>query len=141
VDLKHSHPVDVRVKNRLKTPFKTTEDGRLACVSCHDPHKPGKTGNMQKDFLRGGYGSKDAFCIACHETQKEIIGSDHDNRKKDTDSVCGQCHSVHNALTTNNIMTVEYPYKDKDDCCRACHRKSGPADKKVINGGHKVGRI
>lgn len=145
VDLKHSHPVNVQVKNRLKTPFKSTPDGRLACVSCHDPHKPGRAGNMQKDFqkdfLRGAYSGKDAFCTACHETQKEIIGSDHDNRKKNTDSVCGQCHSVHNALTANNIMNVQYSYKDKDDSCRACHRKNGSAGKKVISGGHKVGRI
>lgn len=141
VDLEHSHPVNIHLKKSLPEGFKTTPEGLFTCLSCHDPHKPSKTDKVRKDFLRGGYTGIDAFCSACHEAQKEIKGSDHDNRKNTTDSVCGQCHSVHNANSTNNLLAMAYDYEERDDACKACHNEKGDAGKKVITGGHKIGKV
>ncbi|MCD8554998.1 cytochrome c3 family protein [Seleniivibrio sp.] len=137
----HSHPVNMKTKMQMTGDFKTTKDGTFTCVSCHDPHKQSKKGTLDKDFMRGGFADQDSFCSACHQTQKEVAGSDHDVRKKDTDPVCAQCHSVHNAKTNVNMMTVEYAYKTKDDNCIACHNPKGSADKKAVDGGHKMGKI
>lgn len=141
VDLNRSHPVNVVVNGQLSKTFKLSPEGRLTCVTCHDPHSPGSRNTMKKEFLRGDYTDTDAFCAACHETQKEVIGSDHDNRENVTDSVCGQCHRVHNAKTAVNIMAVDYAFKDKDDSCIACHNKNGTARQKTISGGHKLGKV
>ncbi len=141
VDVTYSHPVNMPVKETLKEGFKTTPEGMFTCVSCHDPHKASKRDAVRKDFLRGEYTTMDGFCTACHENRKEVIGSDHDHRKRKTDSVCGQCHKVHNAETTENLMSPEYDYKERDDNCRACHNEKGAADKKVVMDGHPLGRI
>lgn len=137
----HSHPVNMKVTDEMDEHFKLTKDGMFTCVSCHDPHKPSKTDKMKKDFLRGGYADTDSFCSACHETQKEIIGSDHDVRKEDNAPVCAECHSVHNAKTDVNIMNLEYNYAEQDDSCKACHNENGSASKKIVmEGGHKLGK-
>lgn len=136
----HSHPVNMKTKMQMTGDFKLTKDGTFTCVSCHDPHKQSKKGTV-KDFMRGGFADQDSFCSACHQTQKEIAGTDHDMRKTDKEAVCASCHSVHNAKTPVNMMTVEYAYKTKDDNCIACHNPKGHADKKTVSGGHKTGKI
>lgn len=136
----HSHPVGMQVTRTLNEHFKLAEGGMFTCVSCHDPHASSKNEFVKKDFLRGGYADGDAFCSACHETQKDVKGSDHDIRKAETDQVCAQCHSVHNAKAKQNIMTLEYAYKDKDDSCKVCHMEKGLADKKIVMDGHKLGK-
>jgi len=138
----HSHPVDFKLEKPLNEKFKATEDNRFTCTSCHDPHKPSKTEKLKKDFLRGEFADSDSFCSACHEDQKAVIASDHDVRKTETEQVCAQCHSVHKAQTENNIMAIEYSYKDMDDSCRVCHNENGSAKKKVVmEGGHKLGKV
>lgn len=138
----HSHPVNMKAKEKLDEHFALTDDGKFTCVSCHDPHKPSKKGKIDKDFLRGDYSDFDSFCSACHKTQKEVAGTDHDMRKSDKEEVCSQCHSVHSAKTDTDILTVEYNYKDRDDTCKACHNVNGVAKKKVISAdGHKLGKV
>jgi len=137
----HSHPVNIDVTRKLDDHFKLTKDGKMTCVTCHDPHKPTKTAKLDKDFIRGGFENFDTFCSACHENNKEIVGSDHDVRKADTESVCIQCHTPHNAKSASNIMSLEYKYTNKDDGCKVCHNEKGTADKKVVMDGHKLGKI
>ncbi|PLX71687.1 MAG: hypothetical protein C0602_00370 [Denitrovibrio sp.] len=140
VDLEHSHPVNIKIDRKLDEHFKLTEDVKFTCVSCHDPHKQSKTERFNKDFLRGDYKDEDTFCAACHENNKEIISTDHDVRKDTNEQVCIQCHSVHKAKTSKNIMAIEFDYKDKDDSCIVCHNEKGTADKKVVTDGHKLGK-
>ncbi|XOB63932.1 cytochrome c3 family protein [Deferribacteres bacterium DY0037] len=137
----HSHPVNMVVDRKLDEHFKVTENGMFTCVSCHDPHSESKVAKIDKDFLRGGFEDFDTFCIACHEGQKEVAGSDHDMRKKDSEELCSQCHAVHNAKSGKSIMTLEYDYSTEDDSCKVCHNDKGSADKKVVMEGHKLGKI
>lgn len=136
----HSHPVNMKVDRKLDEHFKLTKDGMFTCSSCHDPHSPSKTDKLKRDFIRGGFADKDSFCESCHESEKEVAGSDHDVRKADKDEVCSQCHSVHNAKTDTRIMAIDYDYKGKDDTCRVCHNEKGMADKKIVMDGHKLGK-
>jgi predicted CXXCH cytochrome family protein len=136
----HSHPVNIAVDRKLDEHFKLSKDNKMTCVSCHDPHSSTKTAKLDRDFIRGGFADKDQFCTACHEGQKEIIGSDHDVRKKDSEEVCSQCHAVHKAKTDKNIMALEYTYNTEDDSCKVCHSEKGSADKKIVMDGHKLGK-
>lgn len=138
----HSHPVNMKTRGKVDERFKLTDE-TFTCTSCHDPHRPSKKGKIDKDFLRGDFGDFDDFCSACHEGKKEIAGTDHDIREKDKAEapVCAQCHSVHNAKTDGNIMTLEYAYKTKDDYCYVCHNEKGSASKKTVHDGHKLGKI
>jgi len=139
----HSHPYNITPKMKINSPFKLT-DNELTCVSCHDPHKDSAKGVMEKDFIRGNFAGYDDYCIACHEEQKVVKNSDHDLRKeaeKKKDSVCFQCHTVHNAKTEKYIMNIDYDYVDQNDYCNVCHREEGLAEKKVAHEGHIIGKI
>jgi len=141
----HSHPYNFTPKMKINKPFKLT-DNTFTCVSCHNPHKDSKTGGMEKDFIRGDFAGYDNFCIACHEDQKVVKNSDHDLKKeaeKKKDSVCYQCHTVHNAETEKYMMALKYQYENQNDYCNVCHREDGSAEKKIAHEdeGHITGKI
>lgn len=140
----HSHPVNVKTQGKVDERFKII-DGNFTCSSCHDPHMPSKKGKIEKDFIRGGFDHPDDFCSACHEGKNEVKGSAHDVRDKvdpsNTTPVCSQCHSVHQAKTSGNIMSLEFKYKTEDDYCNVCHNDKGTAKKKTVKDGHKTGKI
>jgi len=141
----HSHPYDFTPEMIIEEPFKLT-DGKFTCVSCHNPHNDSKEGGMKKDFMRGEFASYDDFCIKCHEDQKVVRNSDHDLKKEaeeNKDSLCYQCHAVHNAQTEKYIMSLKYEYVSENDYCNVCHRDNGLAEKKVTHEdeGHIIGKI
>lgn len=138
----HSHPVNMKTKGKVDENFKLL-DGEFTCSTCHDPHIPSKKGDVKIDFLRGNFTNYDSFCVACHEGFNQVAGTDHDLRDKQTanESVCSQCHSVHKAQTSENIMKLEYSYKTEDDFCKVCHTEKGLASKKTVDGGHYLGKV
>ncbi len=132
--------------------------GEVDCGTCHDPHQwqPGKPlstlganaeveGDANTSFLRipATHGAK--LCLKCHVDKKYLLGTDHDMRvtarkvknakgqKLAQSGVCGQCHSVHTPVMKQRLWARK-PGQGKDPLerqCRSCHRKDGPAAKKV----------
>jgi hypothetical protein len=85
--------------------WRATQDRRLTCVACHDPHKP-----LQRDAA-----SYDGNCLQCHSNEK-LAGS-----KQHTAAVCPKatrdcvtCHmpkvnlpSMHGDFTDHNIRIAK----------------------------------
>jgi len=110
------HPVSVKVREteciRIPQGFPLTEDGKLACTTCHD-----MTSN-RKDFLRGKGEFKErySFCFQCHVREcyrkfnphKTIESNLSWNEKK---KACIYCHGFGAKLEA---------YK----ACVGCHTKT-----------------
>lgn len=161
----HSHPVGVGLEKinaqTKKLPLydeagnKTTEDGLIECVTCHDAHTwaPGnektkailEEGDASTSFLRITASHKSSLCVECHDEKKTVFGTDHDmalshpetKNQKGQDvkhsGTCGQCHSVHNATMDINLWARE-PAKVAsavEQMCLSCHAKDQVAENKV----------
>jgi predicted CXXCH cytochrome family protein len=75
-----------------------------ACLSCHDTHAPATADNPL--MLRLPAGDAET-CVACHEEQGGVVGTDHDLRlvadrldpelgdRLDEAGTCAACHDVH----------------------------------------------
>ena len=161
----YSHPVGVslaKIKAHTdKLPLydkegnKVSEDGLVACVTCHDAHTwaPSRVatsaaiteGDASNSFLRITASHKSSLCVECHKDKKTVIGTDHDmalshpeTRNINGEDVnhsgtCGQCHSVHNASMDINLWARE-PAKVAsavEKMCLSCHAKGKVAENKV----------
>jgi predicted CXXCH cytochrome family protein len=54
----HRHPYGVKPKNKLAVPLTLGEDGKLECLSCHEPHAA-----RANDLLRS---DRSNVCLGCH---------------------------------------------------------------------------
>jgi len=136
-----THPTGKEVKERVKLPL---PGKKLACVTCHNPHKP-YNNNPKAKFLRK---ERVSLCVTCHEKEASVKKGAHReiDKKKWKPGDCAACHNVHKAkggylsrVVYGEISPMEPPV---DGFCLACHDPEGMAKHKVkqtIYNEHPVG--
>jgi predicted CXXCH cytochrome family protein len=134
----------------------------IDCATCHDPHQwdPANManhagasaiakGDAGNSFLRLPASGRAELCVECHREQRLVRGTDHDlsvvapqtlNAKGQTaaqSGVCGQCHSVHNAIGDLRLWARNVGAgQDADEkLCRSCHAVGQVAAAKVPADG------
>ncbi len=160
----NSHPIDVAPSEHgldTRLPLfapdgKHAADGRVACYTCHDPHRwqsgsrrenedPMGEGDAVTSFLRISNAPAARLCTDCHREQARVENSDHDlnasapeiennqGQKPAQSGACSACHVAHNGKSDFLLWAREItPGSDQlESVCRACHQKSGPAEGKV----------
>lgn len=55
----HKHPFNVKPKNKLMANLELTAEGRLECLSCHNPHS-----SKRRFMLKS---ETDTICVGCHK--------------------------------------------------------------------------
>ncbi|NOX64573.1 MAG: hypothetical protein GXO85_01950 [Chlorobi bacterium] len=138
-DLSDDHPISFIYNSALTLsdgqlhdpsslpPSITLENGKLQCISCHDPHKNDFTNFLVEDNKYSN------LCIACHDrtnwntSSHEIStatwngsGVDPWPRSSYTtvaENACENCHNPHNASGTTRLLNYS---KDEDNCI-VCH--------------------
>jgi len=111
--------------------------GRIACSTCHDPHRwssvggSGATSKAATSFLRMGADGYAALCFPCHAEKSMVVGTDHDlrvtaptalNRDGQTtemSGVCGACHAMHRAPEARALWNRGFG-EGRDEASRAC---------------------
>ena len=80
-------------------------EARLACVSCHDPHRwspsdlawhAGSDGDESSSFLRVD-NREGGLCLGCHQQQAPVARGAHKAVAPAGGSACIGCHTPHNA--------------------------------------------
>ncbi|MDH5777803.1 MAG: cytochrome c3 family protein, partial [Gammaproteobacteria bacterium] len=132
--------------------------GGVDCASCHDVHqwrpddKLAKSGAKAKidgdghsSFLRVEMDGNSKLCVSCHQSKKSVFKTEHDLNITAPDAknlqhqsikrsgVCGQCHLVHNAATSDHLWARKTG-KGQDaieQACLSCHKKGGVAHAKI----------
>lgn len=132
----HSHPVNISPSNKITTSNGKFIEGKIMCVSCHDPHNPGKLGN----FLINNPKNTDILCLNCHKDKDNILITKHAKIKKNNELfVCNECHIPHNAKSKKYLF--KEIIKTENDYCLICHNKDGVAHEKVVKLMHPIGKV
>lgn len=132
--------------------------GDVGCGTCHDPHqwnasKPGKSGDPDRkgegdardSFLRIPAAPDGELCVTCHRSKAAVRATDHDlavtvpqadnalGEGVPQSGVCGQCHSVHNAVQDLVIWgrALGQGGDAPEMLCRSCHLAGEIAKAKV----------
>lgn len=116
--------------------------GRIACSTCHDPHRwspsggSGASSKAATSFLRMGADGYAPLCFPCHAEKSMVVGTDHDLRvtapaavnrdgqNTETSGVCGACHAMHRAQVTRALWNRSFG-EGRDEgsrACTSCHR-------------------
>ncbi|UCH20798.1 MAG: hypothetical protein JSU83_20060 [Deltaproteobacteria bacterium] len=129
-------------------------NGKMTCSTCHNPHRwranspvgeirKNVKGDRTSSFLRI---RSPEICRECHSGKFRIADSEHNMDKvapKETNTlnkspaesgVCGTCHLVHGGHK-NFLWARELSDTGKNGTqhlCLSCHKKNGPAKKKII---------
>jgi len=170
---KHSHPNNIKLSEGmqpLKLPVfskngKRVTDhrkGKMECATCHNVHQWDvknsfsrakgilkAKANSGNSFLRLAANGGSQLCISCHESEEQIIKTDHDfrvsahwleNKYGETASesgVCGQCHTAH-PEKESLVLWSRKPGKARDvqaSLCRSCHIKNHKETNKTVPMG------
>ncbi len=118
-------------------------DGKLTCITCHDPHQWGTVretslavdldGNDANSFLRIANWPEPGLCINCHEDQQTVLKTDHDLSDADHNA-CSFCHSSHNSMSEYGILSVWDESAGEtfnEKFCFSCHQDQASAAKKI----------
>ncbi len=103
------------------------ENGKLQCISCHDPHKNDFTNFLVEDTRYS------ALCVTCHDKTNWNLsshktstsvwnGSGTDPWPRSSfltvaENACKSCHAPHNAAGNQRLLNYS---KDEDNCI-VCH--------------------
>jgi predicted CXXCH cytochrome family protein len=156
---KNDHPIGIRPKLAAQQlPLfdeygNRTEDGKIDCATCHDPHRSARFDTAAsmtesrngRNFLRLVEREDSlVLCMACHEEQAVLEGTDHDMRVSasevtnryglgvDESGICSQCHVSHNAFPGESLLAAESNGQHRDVArCRSCHAEGRTAEAKV----------
>lgn len=141
--------------------------GKLACATCHDPHKWSaitnnenqepkhrQEGTGENSFLRIPVRENSELCLNCHVNKKVVMDSKHnialaapeaDNIEKQTtveSGLCGACHLAHNGSSYR--MWARDPAKAEtagQQLCMSCHRQGNIAENHLIGKhSHPLGK-
>lgn len=116
--------------------------GRIACSTCHDPHRwsaAGGSGSSAKaatSFLRMGADGYAPLCFPCHAEKSMVVGTDHDlrvtapaavnrdGRNAETSGVCGVCHAMHRVTEVRALWNRGFGegLDESSRACTSCHR-------------------
>ena len=138
-DLSDDHPISITYNSllasadgELKNPSSISgqvhlENGKLQCISCHDPHM-----NIYSDFLVASRLNSE-LCQYCHEksgwnlTSHKTSSSTWNGSGSDpwpnsgyttvSQNACENCHTSHNAAGSERLMN----YSNNEDNCLTCH--------------------
>jgi predicted CXXCH cytochrome family protein len=174
---KHSHPVDIdpfeekpqsmflitmaapQGGDEIKVPLFNRygiqdKDGRITCMTCHDPHRwrPDSTegeiradveGDSTNSFLRK---PSPEICRECHRDKFYIANTKHDmekvapeeknilNQTPAESGICGSCHLVHGGQEEYlwaRIITTKSE-NPAENLCISCHNQNGVGRKKTL---------
>ena len=165
---KYYHPLDVTLnKFNIKTTLplydskgNVTPDGKIACLTCHDPHTwdpvnpitdysyKNVEGDARNSFLRKANSPSSDLCKACHADKAFVDGTDHDLNISDPEAKnllgqtvkesgqCGVCHLVHNSPNKIKLWAREYGVIARDEdivnaLCNSCHSRGNPGKEKI----------
>jgi hypothetical protein len=116
--------------------------GRIACATCHDPHRWSPPGGSDADsksatsFLRMGADGYAPLCFPCHAEKSLVVGTDHDLRvtapaavnlqgeNAEASGVCGACHTMHGETVSRALWNRDLG-EGRDEAgraCAGCHR-------------------
>ncbi len=140
-----THPVNVSFSSSsLPTPA-----GKVACVTCHDPHKWAAVANAKSpadtSFLRL---PEKTLCLKCHKSESGVLANAHKNikdvnvlgRTPQEAGACAACHVPHRAV--GKYLRGIYGKSGTSGFCLKCHSASGIAKDKVMVGkfaDHPIG--
>jgi len=119
------HPLDARPDEELAATLSElggtlSPDGRLACLTCHSPHKPASASLVR---FAGGTA---ATCALCHQGQ-----ADHLTESAHYESSCVDCHGLHSDNLPTNATCLDCHDEQRreqhrgghgDRVCMDCHR-------------------
>lgn len=129
------HVVDVKLKKGMKPPsqFKTDQENRIVCKTCHGIKNIEEIPNDEVDkkadnFLRGGpYPKLTAFCYNCHDKERNTRKNIHkmiDEQGEIREENCKFCHeevlSRDKAYPLNELKLRMAP----ELICFGCHLKT-----------------
>ncbi len=135
------HPVGIKPSSAVRIPAgMPLEDGKLTCLTCHDPFcqigriKKGKKFETNVVFLRGKQKTRSSFCFLCHVGENYKRLNLHENQidgqgqiQKET---CLFCHSSVPDRQAMGMERVGFVVKNPNDTCIGCHHgftKTHPA--------------
>lgn len=160
-DLARDHPVSFNLpatddgelklwlqSTPLASPDPTVKlyDGRMECLTCHDPHVPDNDTTVQKFLVRTNQNG--GLCLTCHDTNRgALAGFTTSQHALATNSVlgnalpyptvaqnaCGSCHGSHNTAGTGPRLL----HAVEEAACVNCHGSSSvvnPAPPDVLTG-------
>jgi len=124
------HPIQVRITAATRAAIEGVggvADGKLTCLSCHDPHA-----SSAGTLLRTDEAGADA-CVLCHEANARALGASGHGAQ-----TCMDCHGMHKASAKRG--TGPKAPEAGDQGCLDCHG-SGTGSKLQIRltGGHPMG--
>jgi len=133
-------------------------DAAVSCATCHDPHRwttiktsknssegDKEDGDATNSFLRIPAAPDGELCVTCHRSKETVRATDHDlsvtapnttNILGETltqSGVCGQCHTVHNAVQDLALWgRLPGPADNTPEMlCRSCHIAGEVAESKA----------
>ncbi len=146
---------------------KAVENGRIACNTCHNPHrwdpvKPASEGQFKakgtsrNSFLRLTNSPQSKLCENCHAEQVFVQNTDHDLIISAPDAknisgqtplesgTCGVCHLAHNSQNPVKLwgQSLAGGGSVTERMCYSCHSKQGSARDKIPRvGSHPEGKL
>lgn len=100
------------------------QEGRMTCVSCHDPHAAGEAQLKTKQRAND-------TCYRCHQDKEGPFVFEHDPVQED----CRLCHAPHGSVA-NKLLTASEPM-----LCAQCHELHFHGGYTASDGAIEIGGI
>ncbi len=125
------HPVLVKLSPSMKPgkDLPLTADGKISCLTCHDP-TPCNGKGMRMRGRKGGEAGND-LCFQCHD--KAELGSRNPHTSMSDRNACKFCHDTMSDPKNDEAARVSFISNTRLICLR-CH----PQDKHPTNANHMV---
>ncbi len=147
------HPVKVAPTDKVRIPEGyPLEKGLLTCQTCHQSslqeggERAASAGRDNPKFLRGGFTTRNEFCLRCHLAEHYGKLSAHDQLNDDgsiREQTCLFCHSSLPDRKVAGIETVFGEDVDLDAYCIVCHtrhQKKHPTADHMVEPSAKMAR-
>ncbi len=125
------HPVNMKPSPYVAIPPDMPLDGgRVTCETCHDSslqeggEGAGSAGRTNPKFLRGGFTSRNEFCLRCHSQESIRALNAHLQLFDDGSAnvvICAFCHSSLPGIEAGWITRTRFSGDEVNDLCLLCH--------------------